>query len=630
MKNIDQFHALMDSLEAIVYVADMDTYEVLFINRYGRDLLGDIAGQLCWKSIQAGQRGPCEFCTNKYLLDEGGQPREVYTWEFQNTVTGRWFLIKDRAIEWIDGRIVRLEIATDITERKQTEERLRESEEKFRAIVETTSEWIWSCDAQGIHTYSNDSIRSILGYEPEEMIGMSAFNLLHPDDSQRAAENVKNAMAKRQGWSGLVLRWKHKDGTYRFLESTASPIIGSDGAVLGWNGADRDITDRKLAEEKLRKSEEEYRDLFEGASDMIQVVLPDGQLRYVNPSWRKTFGYSPEEAATLSVFDLIAGDCVGHCQDTFRCILTEGAVDQFEATFLSKDGRRILIEGSATCKYENGVPVYAQCILRDVTERKKAEEGLREAKRKLELQNEELKKLDRMKDSLLRDVSHELKTPVAKHAMQLEILAPLIESLQMNEQQAKAFQVMRENVRRQEGVIRNLLDLARLESKGRVYNRQKVTLDSIISKVRSDYQDIADDHGVDLDVNVPPLVVHGDSEMLWHVFSNIIDNAIKFRRGDEPSKISVTAELRDGNVLIQVSDSGIGLEKSEVPKLLKRFYQASPSTEGSGVGLAISRRIVEDHGGKIWVDSEGLGKGATVSVMLPQADSRKEDAAGLG
>ena len=324
METIEQFHSLMDSLDAIVYVADMDTYEVLFINSYGRDLLGDITGQICWKSLQKGQSGPCTFCTNKYLLNEDGSPGEVYTWEFRNTVTDRWFLIKDRAMEWHDGRIVRLEIATDITERKQAEERLRESEEKFRAIVETTSEWIWSCDTRGVHTYSNNSIRDMLGYEPEEMIGRSAFDLIHPDDVPRAALHIKDALADRQGWSGLVLRWRHKDGTYRSFESTASPIIGADGSLLGWNGADRDVTERKVAEEKLRESEEEYRDLFESASDMIQIVLPDGKLHYVNPSWRRTFGYSTEEAANLSVFDLIAGDCAGHCQELSAAFLRRG------------------------------------------------------------------------------------------------------------------------------------------------------------------------------------------------------------------------------------------------------------------------------------------------------------------
>lgn len=118
----ERFKIILNSLEAFVYVADMNTYEILFINNYGIKIIGgDIIGKICWQSIQEGQTGPCDFCTNKYLLNEDGRPGDAYKWEFQNTVTGKWFHIADRAITWTDGRIVRLEIATDISDRKEDE-----------------------------------------------------------------------------------------------------------------------------------------------------------------------------------------------------------------------------------------------------------------------------------------------------------------------------------------------------------------------------------------------------------------------------------------------------------------------------------------------------------------------------
>jgi signal transduction histidine kinase/CHASE1-domain containing sensor protein/CheY-like chemotaxis protein len=118
---------VLDGIYSLVYVADMETYELLFVNKYGRDIWGDIQGNTCWKVLQSGQTAPCDFCTNKYLLDSEGQPREPYTWEFQNTVNGNWYYISDRAIRWIDGRLVRLEIASDITERKTLEEERQRS-----------------------------------------------------------------------------------------------------------------------------------------------------------------------------------------------------------------------------------------------------------------------------------------------------------------------------------------------------------------------------------------------------------------------------------------------------------------------------------------------------------------------
>lgn len=127
---------ILDSLNAVVYVADMKTYKILFINKYARDIFGDVEGELCWQALQANQTGPCEFCSNDKLLAEDGEPAGPYNWELQNTVNGRWYYLQDRAIYWVDGRLVRINVSTDIMKRKKTEEALRESEEKYRNVVD--------------------------------------------------------------------------------------------------------------------------------------------------------------------------------------------------------------------------------------------------------------------------------------------------------------------------------------------------------------------------------------------------------------------------------------------------------------------------------------------------------------
>ena len=134
------FRTVMDSLDALVYVADMKTFEILFVNQYGRKIWGDLTGKICWESLQSGQKGPCPFCTNEKLLDEEGHPTGIIVWEFRNTITGQWYECHDSAIQWIDGRIVRLEIATDITGRKRVQEALAESESFNRGLVESTVE----------------------------------------------------------------------------------------------------------------------------------------------------------------------------------------------------------------------------------------------------------------------------------------------------------------------------------------------------------------------------------------------------------------------------------------------------------------------------------------------------------
>ena len=149
--------------------------------------------------------------------------------------------------------------ALDITERKRAEEALRESEEKYRSIVETTTEWIWEIDLTGRHTFSNPGVTAILGYRPEEFIGQIAVSLLHAEDRLEVETTLPRLIAEKRGWRGWVLRWRHKDGSYRYLESNASPIIDAAGELVGYLGADRDITERKRAEAQLNEQLDELR-----------------------------------------------------------------------------------------------------------------------------------------------------------------------------------------------------------------------------------------------------------------------------------------------------------------------------------------------------------------------------------
>jgi len=168
----------------------------------------------------------------------------------KNNFKSKEQLLKE--VELLNKRVEELE-KIEIKHQKAQKE-LQEHSEIIQSIVETSQDWIWSIDLQGILTYSNSAIESILGYPLDEILGKPSFNLMHEEDSKLIGKKMPDFISEKQGWQGLVIRWKHKNGSWRYLESSAVPIIDKDGNILGFRGVDRDITERKKVQEKVNEA----------------------------------------------------------------------------------------------------------------------------------------------------------------------------------------------------------------------------------------------------------------------------------------------------------------------------------------------------------------------------------------
>ncbi|MCJ7546796.1 MAG: PAS domain S-box protein [Deltaproteobacteria bacterium] len=262
----------------------------------------------------------------------------------------------------------------DITARKQVEEALRERQETINAIIETSQDWIWAIDRHGVHTYSNPASEKILGYRIGEIVGSLSLNLIHEDDKKIVESILQECQEKRCGWNNLLLRWRHKNGTYRYLESNAVPILNAKGDLIGFRGVDRDITERKQAEEALRQSEERMKSIFRAAPIGIGVVA-NRVLMDINTRICEMTGYSREELVGSSariVYPTQADfDYVG--TEKYRQIAEKGT-GAVETRWMKKDGTIIDVLLSSTPLDLSDLSRGVTFTALDITDRKRTEE----------------------------------------------------------------------------------------------------------------------------------------------------------------------------------------------------------------------------------------------------------------
>jgi len=270
----------------------------------------------------------------------------------------------------------------DITDRKLAEDALRQSEKKYRQLVESTNDWVWSCDKNGIHTFSNQAVRSFLGYGPYEIIGKSAFKFMHPEDRNRIQKMVQQAANQKKGWQIDKIRWLHKDGGIRHVESRAEPILDANGNMAGFRGIDRDVTEREHAAEKLRESEERYRLLVETMSDSLAVIDIDGLVTYVNDRACEMWGSTRDDILGLpfSYFMDEANQLILRQEREKR---KEDEHGSYELTFTRNDGKMIPTLISPKPIFDaDGRFAGSFAVITDITELKRVEKSLRENERR--------------------------------------------------------------------------------------------------------------------------------------------------------------------------------------------------------------------------------------------------------
>ncbi|MDT8301814.1 MAG: PAS domain S-box protein [Sedimentisphaerales bacterium] len=435
-KSNERFRTLLDSLDALVYVSDMDTHEILFINKYGRDIFGDITGKTCWKVLQSGKTGPCEFCTNDRLLDDNGEPTGIYRWELQNTVNHQWYDSHDQAVPWTDGRIVRIEIATNITELKRTETALQKHTQLLDAIRHAQSLYITQDEPKQVfnsllntlvkmtdseYGFLDDVLKDDDGSLYKKSLALS--NIAWDQDSQnlykklksrnlefRNMHNLSGAPAltgelvisndpshdSRSGgipeghpplhsFMGIPMFFggelvgvagiaNRKDGYSEELASFLDTFISTCAGIIHDVRNDKR---KKEITEALRYSEEKYRRIVEDQTEFILRWRPDGIRTFVNDSYCNYFSKSREELIGSSFFPFILEEDWEKVRERIESFSSDNTVSTGEYRVIRPDGSIGWNQWTDRAIFdESGHIIEFQSTGRDITDRKKAEEQL--------------------------------------------------------------------------------------------------------------------------------------------------------------------------------------------------------------------------------------------------------------
>ncbi|MFH7326821.1 ATP-binding protein [Desulfurivibrio sp. C05AmB] len=290
-----RFRLLMDSLDALVYVTDLNNYEILFINQVGIRQFGDVTGKVCWQTLRKAQPGPCLLCPRRYDRDEKSQPDGIHTWEMENTVTGQWHYLRDRAIEWIDGRVVRLVVATDISERKQAEIKLAEERERLAVTLASIGDGVIATDTAGRVVIINQVAETLTGWSGAAAVGRPLAEVFPivtaatgaPCDSpvEKVISSGKLVCLEQQ----TILR--AQDGRERQIADSGAPIKDKNGNIIGVVLVFRDITEQLRTEEELLKVKKlesigvlagglahDFNNILTAISGNLQLALRERQL----------------------------------------------------------------------------------------------------------------------------------------------------------------------------------------------------------------------------------------------------------------------------------------------------------------------------------------------------------------
>ncbi len=511
-------------------------------------------------------------------------------------------------------------VASSMRRQRRAEENLRRVQHRLELILESAHEGIYGTDLQGNLTFVNKAAAEALGYDPEEMLGRNAHELFHhsrADGTRLSPDECPMRLATESRTHVRVTDeafWT-RDGEAVRVHYSAMPIT-DDGERRGTVIVFRPITEEEAAREELERLRRLSQLILTWAGEGIFGVDLSGRITFANPAAGTMLGFEPDELGGRRAHDLVQhtrADGSLHPEEQsliYAAFRDDDVYHVSDEVFWRRSGDFFPVEYTSTPLREAGELVGAVVVFQDITERKNAERELRETLRELARSNRELEQFAYV-------VSHDLQEPLRMVQSYVELLRRRYgDRLEDDAQEFLDFALS--GARRMQRMVEDLLRYSRLDSRGG--EMAPTDLDEVMQEVEANLRTAIEESGAEIRAEKLPTVVADRSQMV-QLLQNLISNAIKFR-GDDAPLVEIRSVRQNGHYLISVSDNGIGIPAEQVERVFAIFQRLHSQDRypGTGIGLAICRKIVERHGGRIWVESEP-GEGTTFFFTLTAAEA---------
>jgi PAS domain S-box-containing protein len=579
----DQIANILNSMADGVYISDQQ-YNIEFVNRALETEFGAVEGRKCYQYLNEREE-VCPWCQNEAVFSEG----KIVSWEWHSEKTGRTYDLTDVPLKNADGSISKLEVFRDITNRKQAEQSLWESEQdlnRAQAVAHTGS---WRLDVRRDQLLWSDETHRIFGIPRGTPMTYETFlSSVHPEDREYVDQKWTAALR------GELYDIEHRiivDDQVRWVRERAELEFDSKGKLKGGFGTVQDITERKQVENELRVKDF----AVASAASGIAIANLDGIVTYVNLACLSMWDYEQQE----EVLGTHANNFFADKKEfgvALKTVLKEG-MWQGEGKARRSDGSTFDVQILANLVTDaDGEPFCMMASFVDITERKK---------------------LDQLKDEFIGLVSHELRTPLTVIGGCLSTLLTEWNRLSPNEVQ----QLLKDALLESESLshlIENLLELSRAQAQQLSLYSEPTDVKTLVKEVVSKIKRQAPSYRFVTSFSDGLQLINADPLRIERILYNLVDNAAKY--SPPGSQIKVSVNTQPERLVIGVTDHGKGLSSGERARIFGPFQRLENNrpdqARGAGLGLMVCRRLVEAHGGEIWVESK-KGRGSTFFFSLP-------------